>query len=46
MTSNLLAETRPALEDFLRTSSGARAAEVVEAAPLTGGAIQDNWRLE
>lgn len=46
MTLNLLAEARPALEDFLRDSAGARAAEVVEATPLTGGAIQENWRLE
>ena len=46
MTLNLLAEARPALEDFLRASSGARAAEIVEATPLTGGAIQENWRLE
>ena len=46
MKLNLLAEARPALEDFLRASSGARAAEIVEATPLTGGAIQENWRLE
>ena len=41
-----LTEARPALEDFLRTSSGARAAQIVEAMPLTGGAIQKTWRLE
>ncbi len=46
MTLSLLTEARPALEDFLRESSGARAAEIVEATPLTGGAIQENWRLE
>jgi aminoglycoside phosphotransferase (APT) family kinase protein len=36
----------PALENFLGESSGARAARVVEAVPLAGGAIQENWRLE
>ena len=46
MTLNLLTEARPALEAFLRKSSGARAAEIVGAMPLTGGAIQENWRLE
>ena len=46
MTSNLLPEARPALEGFLRESAGARAVEIVEATPLTDGAVQENWRLE
>ncbi len=41
-----LAEARPALEDFIRARSGARAAKIVEATPLAGGAIQETWRLE
>ena len=41
-----LAEARPALEAFLKECSGARAVEILEATPLTDGAIQENWRLE
>ena len=41
-----LAEVRPALEAFLAASAGARAAAVEQAAPLTGGAIQENWLIE
>ena len=46
MTMNLLAETPPAFEAFLKQSSGAAAARIVEATPLADGAIQENWRLE
>ena len=37
---------RPALEAFLAAQSGADAARVVAARPLSGGAIQENWSLQ
>lgn len=36
---------RGPLEAFLATAAGASAAEITRAAPLTGGAIQENWHL-
>lgn len=41
-----LLQAKPALEAFLADRAGARAARLVEARPLSGGAIQENWRLE
>ena len=37
---------KPALEAFLAERAGARAVRILDAAPLSGGAIQENWRLE
>ncbi|MGF1609681.1 MAG: phosphotransferase family protein [Kiloniellales bacterium] len=41
-----LAEARPRLEGFLARAAGAEEAELLEARPLSGGAIQENWLLE
>jgi aminoglycoside phosphotransferase (APT) family kinase protein len=41
-----LAEAKPALEAFLAEAAGAGSAEVQDARPLSGGAIQENWLLE
>ncbi|MDX1710925.1 MAG: phosphotransferase family protein, partial [Rhodovibrionaceae bacterium] len=35
-----------ALARFLAQHAGAKAADIVEARPLSGGAIQENWRLD
>ena len=40
-----LAEVLPALESFLTKSAGARTVRTIEARPLSGGAIQENWLL-
>lgn len=40
-----LADTLPALESFLSKSAGAQTARLIEARPLSGGAIQENWLL-
>ncbi len=34
------------LENFLADGAGARAAKLLELAPLAGGAVQENWRLD
>jgi len=41
-----LAETKGSLETFLAQAASAGHAEILEARPLTGGAIQENWQLE
>jgi len=41
-----LAAARPRLEAFLARAAGAELAELLEARPLSGGAIQENWLLE
>ena len=41
-----LAETKAPLQAFLAQAAGAGHAEIREARPLTGGAIQENWLLE
>lgn len=41
-----LSERKPALEAFLARAAGAGDAEVVQAKPLSGGAIQENWLLD
>ncbi|MGF1594882.1 MAG: phosphotransferase family protein [Kiloniellaceae bacterium] len=41
-----LTANKEALEDYLAAAAGARAVEVVDARPLTGGAIQENWLLD
>jgi aminoglycoside phosphotransferase (APT) family kinase protein len=41
-----LAGRKEALQDFLAAAAGAKAVEVVDAAPLRGGAIQENWLLD
>jgi aminoglycoside phosphotransferase (APT) family kinase protein len=43
---NRLAERKPALEEFLAEASGAEGVEVLQAKPLSGGAIQENWLLD
>ncbi len=43
---NRLAEGKPALEEYLREAAGAEQAEVLQAKPLSGGAIQENWLLD
>ena len=40
------AERTPALEAFLSERAGAGTVRILEATPLSGGAIQENWRLE
>lgn len=40
-----LAQLREPLSAFLATRADARGAEILEASPLSGGAIQENWRL-
>jgi aminoglycoside phosphotransferase (APT) family kinase protein len=40
-----LLERKDALERYLANSAESERVEIVEAAPLTGGAIQENWRL-
>jgi len=50
MTADLaesrLAERKAALEGFLAAAAGAEAVEIVDARPLTDGAIQENWLLD
>ena len=41
-----LAAGKPALETFLAKAAGAAAVEIVDARPLSGGAIQENWLLD
>ncbi len=41
-----LAAAKPALEAFLAARAGARAARIEQVAPLSDGAIQENWLLE
>jgi len=41
-----LAARKPALEAFLTAAAGAEAVEIVDARPLSGGAIQENWLLD
>lgn len=41
-----LAARKPALETFLAAAAGAEAVDVVDARPLAGGAIQENWLLD
>lgn len=41
-----LIERKTALEAFLADGAGARDAEVEQARPLSGGAIQENWLLD
>ena len=41
-----LAGRKEALQDFLAAAAGAEAAEILDAAPLRGGAIQENWQLD
>ena len=41
-----LAEIKAPLESFLAEAAGAGHVEILEARPLTGGAIQENWLLE
>ena len=40
-----LAAAQPALDAFLARSAGAQTAHTMEARPLSGGAIQENWLL-
>ncbi len=40
-----LAAAKPALDVFFARSAGAETADTVEARPLSGGAIQENWLL-
>ena len=50
MTASLeesrLAGNKAALEAFLAGAAGAEATEIVDARPLSGGAIQENWLLD
>jgi aminoglycoside phosphotransferase (APT) family kinase protein len=41
-----LAGRKAALEAFMAAAAGAAAVEIVDARPLTGGAIQENWLLD
>ncbi|MEQ9609644.1 MAG: phosphotransferase family protein [Kiloniellaceae bacterium] len=41
-----LAAGKPALEAFFAKAAGAEAVDIVDARPLSGGAIQENWLLE
>jgi len=41
-----LAERKGNLEAFLAAAAGAEAVEIVDACPLSGGAIQENWLLD
>ena len=41
-----LAESRPAIEAFIARHAQARAVRVLELRPLSGGAIQENWRID
>jgi len=41
-----LAQCKAQLETFLATQAGAEAVDVVDARPLSGGAIQENWLLD
>ena len=45
-TAPLVAGAKASLEAFLATAAEARAVEIRAAAPLAGGAIQDNWLLD
>jgi aminoglycoside phosphotransferase (APT) family kinase protein len=41
-----LAAAKDALEEFLAAAAGADGVEIVDARPLSGGAIQENWLLD
>lgn len=41
-----LSERKGAVEDFIAGAAGAEAAEILQARPLAGGAIQENWLLD
>ncbi|WP_340118924.1 phosphotransferase family protein [Pelagibius sp. 7325] len=41
-----LAGNKAALETFLAKATGAKAVEILDASPLSGGAIQENWLLD
>ena len=41
-----LARQREPLEAFLSAAAGAEAVDIVDARPLSGGAIQENWLLD
>ena len=41
-----LAERKAPLEAFLAEAAGAKAVEIVDASPMSGGAIQENWLLD
>ena len=46
LAESRMAENKAALEAFLSTAAGAEAVEIVDARPLSGGAIQENWLLD
>lgn len=46
MSREAFGERIEALEHFLATAAGVTCAEVTEATPLSGGAIQENWLLQ
>lgn len=41
-----LSERKSALEAFLADAAGAESAEIAQAKPLSGGAIQENWLID
>lgn len=43
---NRIEKNRISLQNWLSSKIGAVSVEVIDAKPLTGGAIQENWRLE
>ncbi|MGF1630940.1 MAG: phosphotransferase family protein [Kiloniellaceae bacterium] len=45
LAESRLAENKAALEAFLTEAAGAAAVEIIDARPLSGGAIQENWLL-
>lgn len=46
LAESRLAENKAALAAFLSAAAGAEAVEIVDARPLSGGAIQENWLLD
>ena len=46
MTAAPLAEAKPALETFIAKRAEAGEVRLLELRPLSGGAIQENWRLD